>query len=219
MGGKADIFINLGVVKNNIYKKEKISTRNTQKDGNHRISRILFFRMFRVKKSCQGYCFTVREPVVNAWDWYITASRGGEDEFGGAVTITVVIWFALLLIYIVISLFVRWPFWRRWTVILKNVLPHHRCEALFSWRNDRTHLRESTKKFSFFFRVIPATPKTNRLLTGRRLFATNPGWKQPHQVVLITAEGSFPLPCGDAVEQEEIFHRISRFADEMLSQR
>jgi len=152
----------------------------------------------------------VREPMANALDWYIDASRGGEYQYV-AVANTFGIWLVLLLIYIVLSRFLRWPFWRRWTVILKNILPHERCVALFSWRNDRTHIRESEKKFSFFFRVIPASRKTNRLLTGKRRFSRNPGWRQPHQVVLITAEGSFPLPCGDAIEQDEIIDRINRF--------
>ncbi|MCL2117352.1 MAG: hypothetical protein FWH27_02885 [Planctomycetaceae bacterium] len=160
----------------------------------------------------------MREPVVDAMQWYFGASQGGEQKFG-AVTITIVIWLVLLLMSIMFSRMVRWPFWRRWTVEMKNILPHHRCEALFSWRNDRNHTRESAKKFNFFFRVIPATRKTNRLLTGRPRFAKNPGWKQPYQVVLITAEGSFPLPCGDPVEQEEIMDRFIQFAREMLPQR
>ena len=149
------------------------------------------------------------EPAGDAVRWYIDASRGGEDQLG-AIVVTVVAWLVMLVMLIGIGQFVRWPFWRRWTVILKNQ-PSRPWRVLFSWKNDRVHSREPEKHIRFFFCVIPATPKTNRLLTGRSWFSNNPGWKQPHQVVLVTGEGSFPLPCGSPEEQEQIVERITRF--------
>jgi hypothetical protein len=156
------------------------------------------------------------EPVENAMQWYSDASRDRTHK-PDAIIVTIVVWAALLLIFIFFSRIVRWPFWKRWTVIVKNILPHQRCVLLCSWKTDRSHCRESEKKFRFYFRVIPATPKTNRLLTGRPFFSKNPGWKQRHQVVLITAQGTFPLPCGDTAEQEEMMDRIRRFTEGMES--
>ena len=155
-----------------------------------------------------------REPFDNAIQQYveINGRQGEKFDVGGVIFF---IWCSLIVFFIILMQFVRWPFWGRWTVLIRHTgtYPH---EILFSWRNDRSKSKEPIKGFQVFFRVIPATPKTNRILTGRPLFAKNPGWKQPCQVVLITDEGAFPLPCGSVDEQEQILKRINRFTNDML---
>ena len=155
----------------------------------------------------------MRESVENAVQWYIDAGRGGINKTMSVAT-TLVVLSVMLLIYVCVGLLVRWPFWKRWIVMIKH-RPRQSTEVLCSWRNDRVRRKEPPKSPGPFFRVIPAMRKTNRLLTGRPLILRNPGWKQRHQAVLITEEGTFPLPCGSIDEQEQIIERITRFADEM----
>ena len=186
----------------------------------------------------------MREPVTEAIQWYVMANREGQwnDMFSGegnktgAVGITFFVWLAALLIYIGVGRLVRWPFWKRWSVVIRydksggpeirkpfgrrrmeeiKYRPRQPAEILCSWRHDRARRKEPPKRPDPFFRVIPATPKTNRLLTGRPWISHNPGWKQRHQVVLITEEGAFPLPCAGIDEQEQILERVTRFADGM----
>jgi hypothetical protein len=90
---------------------------------------------------------------------------------------------------------------------------HEPHKILFSWQNDRVHVKERPHHFEPFFRVISASPKMNRLLTGQRFFDRNPGWRERFQVVLITSRGSFPLPCADKTEQDQMIHRITRFVE------
>ncbi len=157
-----------------------------------------------------------REPVEDAFRWYVDAASDPQLQLNALLAMFAV-WMAIQLVFVMACRFVRWPFWKRWTVIMK-FWPRRPHELRFSWRHDRTRRREPMRDFATFFRVIPATPKTNRLLTGRSHFSRNPGWKQPYQVVLITGEGSFPLPCGGIEEQEQIIQRVSRFAEQMLPQ-
>jgi len=155
----------------------------------------------------------MQEPVEYAMQWYINGSRGGIDKTM-AVATSIVIWSVMLFFLIGVSRIVRWPFWKRWMVFMKY-RSRQPSEILYSWRNDRANRKEPPKRPGPFFRVIPATPKTNRLLTGRPLISHNPGWKQRHQVVLITEEGTLPLPCANIDEQEQIIERIIRFTDMM----
>ena len=177
----------------------------------------------------------MREPVTDAIDWYFMASQGGHMK-GGAIGTTFVFWLAAFLIFVGVCQLIRWPFWKRWIVMIKynksgsaeirkpfgkrgmeevKYQPRQPAEIRCSWRNDRARCKEPPRSPGPFFRVIPATPKTNRLLVGRPLIVRNPGWKQRHQAVLITEEGTFPLPCAGIDEQEQIIERITRFADEM----
>ena len=155
-----------------------------------------------------------RRPFDNAIQQYaeINSRQGEKFDIAGAIFF---IWCSMIVFFIVLLRFVRWPFWGRWTVLIRHTgtYPH---EILFSWQNDRSKSKEPVKNFQKFFRIIPATPKTNRLLTGRPFFTPNSGWRQPHQMVFITDEGSFALPCGSVDEQEQIIKRVRRLVNDVL---
>lgn len=155
-----------------------------------------------------------REPFENALREYIDTNNRGDENLNVACLIFFG-WCLLFPVFIVFSRLLRWPFWGQWTVKMHHT-EMRSYEILFSWRNDRAKRKEPSKGFVIFFRIVPAMPKTNRLLTGRPFRDGNSGWRQPYQVVLITDEGSFPLPCGSVDEQEQIVKRIRRFADGVL---
>ena len=152
-----------------------------------------------------------QEPLRDVLREYaeINADQGKFSDMAWAVFL---IWGFLILFFVVLSRVIRWPFWGRWTVLLRHTGTYP-YEILFSWRNDRSKYNWPPNSFAAFFRVVPATPKTNRLLTGRSFRVFDPGWKQPHQIVFITDECSFALPCGSIDEQEQTIKRVRRFAD------
>lgn len=108
---------------------------------------------------------------------------------------------------------VRWPFWGRWKVRFRHSSrkPHL---VTFDWRTDRRSGRSKRLSYAPFFLAIPATPKTHRMVTGQRLWDLNPGWYRPFQVVIITAEGSFPLPVAGPEEQRRVIDTLNEFIEQ-----
>lgn len=108
-------------------------------------------------------------------------------------------------------LILRWPFWRCWLVRLEYYRTAH-CKIVSSTWNDRFRKDFSKISYGKFFRAVPAGPKTNRLLTGRTIFSfLNPAWKMPCQVVIVSEEGSVPIPCSGKEEQERIIRMLESF--------
>ncbi|MDR0610971.1 MAG: hypothetical protein LBG58_12730 [Planctomycetaceae bacterium] len=104
---------------------------------------------------------------------------------------------------------IRWPFWKCWTIRLEHSKKqHHRLT--YNWQTDR--LRVNLKTYlTPFFKVIPATSKTNRIITGRSFFDFNHGWKQPFQVVILTIDHSIPFPVTNPEEQEKMIQILDEF--------
>jgi hypothetical protein len=105
---------------------------------------------------------------------------------------------------------VRYPFWGRWTVRLEHSAKRHH-EITFDWQTDRSRFVGYCFDYVPFFRAIPATPQTHWLLTNRLFSDFNPGWRSPFQVVIITADGSFPFPVAGPEEQEQIIRLLDDF--------
>ena len=157
-----------------------------------------------------------RQPFEEVLQNYVKFNEQ-QDEKAEVVFVAAIVWSTVFLIFVVFSRIIHWPFWGQWGVKMQHtdMRPY---EIMFSSRNDRTRLKEVSKGFVIFFRIIPAMPKTNRLLTGRPFFTTHSNWRQPHQVVFITDEGSFALPCGSVDEQEQIVKRVRRFVSGILGE-
>ena len=126
--------------------------------------------------------------------------------WGAAITAAMIPCVILLLRYVL-----RWPFWKVWTITW------NRRRAVFSYRDDRTNYRrQSMISITPQFRLLPATPDTNPFITGRlenRLWTDrkNPGWQAPFQVVVVTEDGSFPLPCASEEEQTTVIRLVESF--------
>ena len=116
----------------------------------------------------------------------------------------------IFIIFSILRNWFRWPFWKRWTVHLEHSRKRHRI-ITNDWQTDRHKEKYTRISFAPFFKAIPATAKTNRLLTGRSFFDLNPGWKQPLQVVILTTDRSIPFPVADAEEQERIIQVLTEF--------
>ncbi|MDR0336638.1 MAG: hypothetical protein LBI18_06065, partial [Planctomycetaceae bacterium] len=86
--------------------------------------------------------------------------------------------------------------------------PHRHCELTVDTWTDTKHDRSGRIDYSSFCRLIPAEPATHWLLTGHKLFDRNPVWRCPLQVVLITPQGSFPIPAAHTEEQKKIIKTI-----------
>ena len=111
----------------------------------------------------------------------------------------------------VLFLFLRYPFWKRWTVLLENTAlrPH---QIYSNWQTDRFHVKRPVYHYGKFFDVIAAMPKTHRLVTGKKFFCADPGWHFPLQVVIITPEGAIPIPVNSEEEQKEVMATLKRFS-------
>ncbi|MCL2305067.1 MAG: hypothetical protein FWC43_06955 [Planctomycetaceae bacterium] len=107
------------------------------------------------------------------------------------------------------GVFLRWPFWKRWTLRLRQ----RQSELKYDWRTDRYTETGPRTFFVPFFKVIAATAKTNRFLTGRSFFSWNSGWKQPFQVVILTADRSLPFSVNNSEEQERIVRILESFVE------
>lgn len=121
------------------------------------------------------------------------------------------------------SRFVRWPFWKRWT--LKIV--HYRtkdgksddCRLVCEWRNDRAVYRLPSMSCTRFYKAVAANPGTNRMMTGRTWADRNPGWRMPYQLVLATSWGSLPFPCAGPEERDRVIALIDEFVFDSLVQK
>jgi len=135
---------------------------------------------------------------------------------GRMFVVFVIILFSLLpiaAIYSFLFIFLRWPFWKRWTIRLEHSAKrHHALE--YDWQTDRYKEISPRTYFVPFFKVMSAASATNRFLTGRPFFSGNSGWRQPFQVVILTADRSLPLPVNDAEEQAKIVQILEAFVKE-----
>ncbi len=111
---------------------------------------------------------------------------------------------------VILGSLIRWPFWKSWTVCFRNTL-WRPTTMTGDWSDDRMTHRSGRKSYTPFCAAVPGRPGMHRLLTGRSLFDRNPGWRAPWQVIIITAEGSFPLPVADEKERQRVIRTINEF--------
>lgn len=118
----------------------------------------------------------------------------------------------IFILYLVFYYILRWPFWIKWTLRVekrKGREPTICCD----WQTDRYHDRSLRSDARPFFKVIPATNRTNFTLTGRTYVDFNPAWRLPLQVVALTATRSFVIPVNDEEEQQDIIRVLLDFEE------
>jgi len=132
-------------------------------------------------------------------------------EQAAIITCIVLGYPALCIALWVLFLLLRYPFWKRWTVLLENTALRPR-QIYSNWQTDRFHVKRPVYHYDKFFDVIAAMPKTHRLVTGKKFFCADPGWHFPLQVVIITPEGAIPIPVNSEEEQKEVMATLKRFS-------
>lgn len=134
----------------------------------------------------------------------------------GVLFVVIPAWISTLWLVNLIFQLVRWPFWERRELRFHGRPGQAGSKIVLLRSSDRLR-RRTIGHTASFFRLVSAHPKTHPLLTGRSSHDRDPAWESRFLLVVVTEDGSFPLPVSGPEEQEFLIRHIQETDDETES--